>query len=413
MKIAFDCRLLQVPRLADGASRYAAELLSSLVRAPGGNQYYFFGYGGEPGPAVLDGILPQGGTFVPAYRRPGSTALNQLLFEAQYPRLLKRHGIDIYHAFFQTNGLSRCPARQIITVHDLGPFLSHPGAVRKKIERAAGLHLRLNLANYYRYRCHQKADLILSDSEFTRQALLRHRLARPEKIRIFHPGLAARPRPSPEAAGQALAELGIGGKYLLMVGRIQPLKNILGAIRAVQIAREQGYFNGQLVVAGAARDRRELSYLEKCQVLARELGIASSVRFLGFVEEAGLAPLYLGAAALLQPSFLEGFGFPPLEAAALGVPLVVSEIGSLPEICGTAVRVSPFDPAAIAGGIRKALNDRRGEPAEWRSWEQAAAEFLELCRWIMPPSRQGGSLSAQPACCSRHEDARSNRKSET
>jgi len=379
MRIAFDCRLLQVPRLADGASRYAFELLTALLNRRSQHQLYFFGYGREPQKTALDEVLQKGGEFAGAYRRPSSTAIDQLMFEFHYPRLLKEHQIGIYHALFQTNGLSNCPARQIITVHDLGPYLSYPKAVREKIESAAGRPLRLNLSNYYRYRRLKKADLILSDSEFTRQGLLRHELAKPENIRIFHPGLTARPKPSPGQIEQTLSELGLIDPYVLMVGRIQPLKNILGAIQAVKIARDQGYFSGQLAVAGAARDSREFAYLRKCRDLSQQLDLVDQVRFLDFVEDSRLASLYAGARALLQPSFLEGFGFPPLEAAALGLPVVISELGSLPEICQTAIKVSPFDPASIAGGIRTALKARRGEAAHWRSWDQAAAEFLDLC----------------------------------
>src|SRR5437764_15068040 len=92
---------------------------------------------------------------------------------------------------------------------------------------------------------------------------------------------------------------------------------------------------------------------------ASRLGLNGRVEFAGHVEKQELAELYRGAACLVFPSRYEGFGLPALEAMASGTPVVATAAGALPEVAGdAAVLVDERDPAALAGGIERALAER-------------------------------------------------------
>jgi glycosyltransferase involved in cell wall biosynthesis len=100
------------------------------------------------------------------------------------------------------------------------------------------------------------------------------------------------------------------------------------------------------------------------------------VRFLGFMPDETLAVLYRLAAVFVFPSLYEGFGLPPLEAMASGAPVVTSNVSSLPEVAGdAALLVDPYDPSAIADGIRRVLTDPALHDALRERGFRRAAEF--------------------------------------
>jgi glycosyltransferase involved in cell wall biosynthesis len=120
------------------------------------------------------------------------------------------------------------------------------------------------------------------------------------------------------------------------------------------------------------------------------LGLKDAVVFLGQVPADILPALYNGAVAFAYPSLYEGFGLPPLEAMACGVPVIASDTSSLPEVVGDAgVLVDPKDTDALADALAALLNDdeRRAElsarglaRARAFSWEKAARKTLEIYR---------------------------------
>ena len=103
-------------------------------------------------------------------------------------------------------------------------------------------------------------------------------------------------------------------------------------------------------------------------------GVRQDVRFFGFVPHRTLAALYRLASVFAFPSLYEGFGLPPLEAMACGIPVLTSRLSSLPEVVGdAAVLVDPYDVEDIAHGLERILGDERSGPRSSRRATRARA----------------------------------------
>jgi len=141
-----------------------------------------------------------------------------------------------------------------------------------------------------------------------------------------------------------------------------------------------------LLRVGAREPRKALDVLAAAHDRARAMGLDAELVVVGDgarrVDDAALAALYAGALAVVQPSYLEGFGLPPLEAAAHGTPAVVSDLPCFAETLGdAALRVAPGDAEALAGALLRiagddALRARLGAAARERAagytWERSA-----------------------------------------
>lgn len=140
------------------------------------------------------------------------------------------------------------------------------------------------------------------------------------------------------------------GGYVLAIGEVNARKNLSTLVRGV--ARLSGSSGPDLVVVGGGPDIGAL------QAEAASLGIGPRVRFLGRQPDEVLGPLLAGARALVHPSMSEGFGFPPLEAMAAGVPAIAASTASLPEVVGDAgLLVAPDDIGGWAAAIDALADD--------------------------------------------------------
>jgi glycosyltransferase involved in cell wall biosynthesis len=168
------------------------------------------------------------------------------------------------------------------------------------------------------------------------------------------------------------------GAPLLAVGHLEPAKNLGLLLRALAV--DPGL--PELVLAGASKRGEE----PRLRRAAAELGVAARVRFLGLVDEARLAELYAGAAAVVVPSLHEGFGLTVVEALRAGAPLAVADAGALPEVAGPGVpRFDPRDPTAAARAIRAALSTPPAELAaraervvQRFDWDTSARGLVDL-----------------------------------
>jgi glycosyltransferase involved in cell wall biosynthesis len=172
--------------------------------------------------------------------------------------------------------------------------------------------------------------------------------------------------------------------YVLYLGTLKPSKNILGLIEAFSKIRTSKP-EIRLVIAGKKGWLYE-SIFQK----VKELSLVDRIIFTDYVSEADKPGLIKGARLFVLPSFWEGFGLDVLNAMACGVPVVVSNVGSLPEVVGSAgVMVDPNDTESITQGMKEVLlapdtkyNSyiKKGlEQVKKFSWEKTARETLKIC----------------------------------
>lgn len=291
-------------------------------------------------------------------------------------------GINLFHApaNILPGGLTM-PA--ITTVHDV-MWLTHPqwcnpspwGRVER---RFYGYGIRRALA---------RSALVATVSEASRDAICALAPQAAKRVEVTLSGVAEDFRPLLRDDA-ALARIGVpqGRAYVLVVGQGAPYKNHEGALRAFALAfGAQGGIDLVLV-------RRRGDTGPALERLAAQLGIAGRVHFLSAIDRPALVQLYGGAAMLLHPSFIEGFGNPLAEAMACGCPVVTSDCSAMPEVTGgAALLADPHDPGALAAALKRVAEDpalaadlrRRGrERAAQLDWRAFAAANLALYRRVL------------------------------
>lgn len=297
------------------------------------------------------------------------------------PAAAARRRVDLlHHTGFSVALCAAMP--RVATVHDLIP-LTDPDEV---LSPSARLYWRGLLPYSLR-----AAARLACDSGHTRDELVRLYPFLARRARVIAPGLSpGRTRPVDPARREALAvRLGLPRRYILAVGSELPRKDLPTLVRAFDLlGGKPGFADLELVLAGGPGPGTE--------ALLRALAaspLRGRVRRLGYVPEADLAALLAGASVLAMPSRAEGFGLPPLEAMAHGVPVVAAAASSLPEVVGlVGLLVPPGDAAALATALARALDDaglrswaagagpRR---AAAFTWARAAGEYAALYREVL------------------------------
>jgi len=234
----------------------------------------------------------------------------------------------------------------------------------------------------------KRSHHIITVSENSKSEIIKYLNVSEEKISVIYGGYADifKLESDDRLSSDVKRKYNITGNYLLYVGTLEPRKNLLGLIRAYAQSRAKDDFI--LVLAGGKGWQYENIFK-----LVRELKLENRIIFTGYVPENDLPGLYQGATLFVYPSFYEGFGLPPLEAMACGLPVIVSHTTSLPEVVGDAgVYVDPNDVEQISFSIDTVLSDselrqtliQRGlERAKLFSWEKAAKETLKLYQKVV------------------------------
>lgn len=299
--------------------------------------------------------------------------------------------LDILHA--PDFVLPPTRARSIVTIHDLS-FLIYPECAAPGMARYLSGAVPRGL---------RRANIVLADSNATRQDLARLLGVDLARVVVVYPGVGARFRPlSPQTIAPLRQRLGLPDRFLLFVSTLEPRKNVVRLLEAfAQFAAGRATNDEQatrhqaqpiapqspyhLVIAG----RRGWLYQDIFAAIER-LHLGDYVRVLDFVDDNDLPALYNLAWAFVYPSIYEGFGLPALEALACGTPLLTADNSSLPEVVGDAAVLVPADDVdAIAAGIARVVDDnalrarlRVAGPLRARafSWEQAARLVLACYR---------------------------------
>jgi glycosyltransferase involved in cell wall biosynthesis len=261
---------------------------------------------------------------------------------------------------------------QIVVIQDASVF-----AVPQAYSAVFGSWYRLMLPRWA-----SRAQLVLTNSEFSRAELVRWLRIPSEKIRVIGCGHEHMLRIPPDPGVLTRHRLG-ARPYALAVSSLSRHKNLEAIPAAIQLL---GPAACDFALAGPTNPR-VFGHLPEAA--------SAQVTQLGYVSDGELRALYEQAACLVYPSRYEGFGIPPLEAMACGCPVIASRAASLPEVCGdAALYVDPEDPRQLAAAIRRVLCEqgladelrRRGyERAVRWTWARSAASTLAAVREVLAP----------------------------
>lgn len=262
-----------------------------------------------------------------------------------------------------------------VTLHDLTPLVVDgvmPAAWRREVYRAMNRRVALY------------ANAIITPSAHTASDVERLLPKAAGKTRVTLEGVddfAGGPRAAPPAH---LAEAAPDGEYILAMGSTRAHKNLATALTAfASLAADRPTL--RLFLVGAERPGYLAAALPDAPDSVRE-----RIVFTGAVSDAELRTLYAGAAVFAFPSRYEGFGLPPLEAMALGAPVVCSDAASLPEVVGDAALMhAPDDASGLATAIARVLDDpptrdrliaAGNERAAQLTWRATALKTLAVYR---------------------------------
>lgn len=268
--------------------------------------------------------------------------------------------------------------KTVVTVHDM-VYKAFPETVRARTKYMLDMGLKSSM---------KRADLIVTDSEFSKTEILKYFPQHESKLRVVPCGVDLekfRPCETPERIPEVKKSLEIEGEYFLYLGTIEPRKNLERLIEAYHIFSQRVSDAPKLVLAGGKGWLYD-SIFAKVQ----ELNLDKQVIFTKYVPSEDMNPLMCGALAFVFPSIYEGFGMPPLEAMACGVPVLTSGEASLPEVTGDcAVICEAFSSESIAEGLlrlysdenlRRDLSKRGLERAKSFSWENSARILYNVYR---------------------------------
>jgi glycosyltransferase involved in cell wall biosynthesis len=212
----------------------------------------------------------------------------------------------------------------------------------------------------------RKTDAICTVSENEKKRLVQYHYGSPDCVFVVPNGVNSCFLPS--INNKTIEHSDFKRPFILYLGRINCRKNLENLVSAFGILENKGV---DLILAGPD-DGKSIQLEKKINLSPRR----TQIKKIGFVNEQYLHSLMLKARVFCYVSHDEGFGLPPLEAMAYGIPVVAAKKGSLPEVCGRAAEyVNPSDPLDIARGIDKVLSDEKLQDLMRKRSKKRAAEF--------------------------------------
>jgi glycosyltransferase involved in cell wall biosynthesis len=334
--------------------------------------------------------------FIPS--RVFRNRLMLMLFEQLLlPWLLLVHKIDVVHTLHYTIPLW-APSARVVTFHDLTVLL-WPQMHTRGRRVIMPLYIRL---------AWRLADVIIFVSAATRRDAERLLPTVEDRLNTVVPLGVSPDAFVPAAAADlrdGLTSLQIHQPYVLFIGTIEPRKNLLRLIHAFENIASQ-FPEHLLILAG----KLGWDFDPVLEAIAAS-PVRERIRHLGFISEESKRVLLAGCDVLVYPSLYEGFGLPVLEAMAAGIPLVTSNVSSLPEVVGSAaLMVDPESVEQLAAAMALLLSDRElarkysvlgQERARMFTWENTAAETYQAYRAAYKRGRRDGDPVGQGPTLSR------------
>lgn len=282
---------------------------------------------------------------------------------------------DITH-FFNYIVPPKVSGKTIVTVHDM-VYKAFPETVRGRTRYMLETGLKRSM---------KRADLIVTDSQFSRSEILKYFPQCEEKLRVVPCGVDRtrfHPVDNLVRIEETTKSLGIDREYFLYLGTLEPRKNLRRLAVAYNEFRKGKAEYPCLVLAGGK------GWLnEDLMKTIKDLDLESDIKIVSYVPEEHICTLMSGALAFVFPSIYEGFGMPPLEAMACGVPVLTTHTASLPEVVGdSALICDPYNIEQICdcleklyreSNLRRDLSAASLKRARMFSWENAAAILYDV-----------------------------------
>lgn len=363
MKVGFDVRMIAHP----GIGRYIRNLLNAMERLDSGHEFVLFG----------DRLQVTGCRLQAAAKDIVEWKAPVYSIQEQLSSPFDRYGLDIVHIphFNVPWRTGKGKEKLVVTIHDL-IYAKFPGYLPFLKRKAAAYLIKSAIA---------RADGIIAVSENTRKDISGMSPDSDTKIQVIHE--ASDPQFGVIQDKTYLKRVKEhysmpDGDILLFVGSIKKHKNLRGLLAAFKKIRNKAACS--LVIAGRYHSD-EPGILEDIK--------SSGAVYLGEVQAEELPAIYNIAKALVFPSFYEGFGLPLLEAFACGLPTVISDASSLPEIGGSAsLYFNPYDIDDMCDKIyavltdktlQKTLIEKGAKRLKDFSWQKTAEETLAAYETVL------------------------------
>jgi len=372
MRIGIDCRTILDIHNGElaGVGHYTYFLIKKLLEQDKENQYFLFFYNKDIHVKEFEQSNVQAVYFpLVKYRKFLPFIYNHIIV----PCVLGLYHLDIYH-----NPANVIPLfyvkRSVITIHDLAIY-------RNSKWFPSGQWFSKNFLVPLSIR---KAKKIIAVSENTRNDLINIFKIDPEKIKVIYEGVGFYKVLVDEI--KPIEKFRNLGRYFLYVGTLEPRKNLVRSIRAfAEFLKQSEDKDYKFVIAG----HKGWKY-EEIFTTITELNLGDKIQYVGYVSLEEKIYLIKNAFCFIFASLYEGFGLPILEAMYLGVPIITSNVSSIPEIIiDNAILVDPYNIHEIANGmlkvssseiLRASLVEKGKRLSQNYRWQTAAKDTLTLYR---------------------------------
>lgn len=363
MRIGVDARPLRENQTS-GIPRYVRCLLSRLSKIDKKNEYVLY--------AHKEFTFDEAPQFTKRYG--ALTRYGSVWMQAELPFWLKRDGIDMFWGTQHVLPLAMDnKIKSVLTVHDLVHYV-FPETMKPMNLYINKLVIPPSI---------KKTNAIMADSAWTLLDVKKYLNPSAKIMEVVHLGVGENfyPRNADEAREKIRKKFNLPAPFLLTLGTFEPRKNIKSIFKALSFIFEKIPHHFAIVGQKGWKNQEIIQQMSASQ-------FADRIHFLGYVSDEDIPDVYSAADMFIFPSLYEGFGFPLLEAMSFGVPVIASNVSSIPEVVGEAAHlVNPLRPEEIAEGILRICNEpdyrkqliHRGIKQSARfSWDKTAQMTLEL-----------------------------------
>ena len=368
MRIAVNTRHLLTDRL-EGVGIVTDEVMKRITASHPDDQFFYY-FDRPFDKRFIHGENVVGKSYPPVTRLP-------ILIRYWLNHPVRKHAVkEKANVFFSPDGFIPLGMGipKVSMVHDVA-YLRYPEHLQPRIRA----FYKKWMPRYLAY-----TDHIITVSEFSKSELIAGYNIHPDKISVVHNGVTETYKPLNNEQKRFMRErYAKGHPFFLYLGAIHPRKNVLTLVRAFEKFKSDHPSDHQLVLAGRASWHTEDVFKSISQSPCK-----ASIHLPGYIPTAEATMLVGSAEAMIYPSLYEGFGLPLVEAMSCGVPVICSNVSSLPEVAGNAALLfQPHDIIELAhqmmrisreDALRNELIGLGHERTSHFSWDKAARNIYEI-----------------------------------